>query len=986
MSDSRHPHEGGPPHAGDDDDRHDETALPLERNLAKLLRGAYRPPRPDPAFQARLLQRMRARQRLGLGAGRQWRSAVLVAAAAVIGISLFFVVPRFLSPEVGSARELYVANETVTRWQRVEDAPAMSPGDCLALVSGDSVIQRISEATQIRLEPNTILKTTSARHDRDVLLRGAANVSVGRDDNYVLATPILEILARGAEFEVVVTQQPPLSPLTEEYLEMNKAKIITGSALAVGAVVLVSILVNQQDDSGGVTVRRGNESTRLETGVAANFDSSVSGPAGPPSNGPSGTPPNSAAATTSAETAPLPVVSSDGEARTLVAGVVVDRTGAPLAGAVAVLRSSAASPDPLSAPSTTDEHGAFSLSVPAHAPGEVFVSLDRYESAAVPWQPVQTEATVADPEGTSAAAPDESGARAAFTGDDAPKEEANAGTLLVTLDHETAFAGRVSQSASGEPVDSFLLGYQRYEDGWQWFDPVVKAQSAADGSFYAGGIDPGRYRVWVYREGYSRSEPVLLKLDRNEFVEGLEITLTPGVSLVVRAFAERTGAPITGALVYSHLDHIPGTVDYVNRTDVDGRLKNAGTTDAAGSCNLMDLRAGAHYVRVLHPDYAPREVEITLADDEHREIEVTLAEGSSIFGSVIDANGEPMTEAMVLAVTMTMRQDLAQISRGLVDADGTYRVRNLGPGPYVVVRIDPAAEESSKVQMSFVNAGKDTQVDFIEVATLATLRGRILDDRERPLPKMSVSAGYLDPVTGFDFQSAVTDEEGRFEIRNLKPQKYSISVAENFSYSSAVVGEIEIERPIDYDADYTVYDLTVEGRVTDAEATTPLADVEMILLRMKGGVPSEFAGRGVSNAEGRYVIQHVQPGEYQLLASGNQLAPSMTQTFELEPTHSRKSVHDFRLSAGAGVRVRVVDSRETPLSGANVIVRDASGEFVNQGLPPRTDGDGTYAYTRLLAGPHGLEISLEGYEPTSVSFEAEIGKVKEVRVVLAPGP
>ncbi|MGE3166574.1 MAG: carboxypeptidase regulatory-like domain-containing protein [Planctomycetota bacterium] len=956
----------------------------LEQRLSRLLQKAYRPPQPDPAFQAELLQRMRACQRRGLGARRSWLAPAALAAVLLIGISTFVAVKPPIAPRLEGGTGFHSSSASTAPWSRVDGPQGLAPGDVLALGPADAAVVVPTEHTEIRLDPGTVLRT-AAGGQPDHLLCGGAQVTVRNGETHVLATPIIEITARDAEYCVLVALLPPLTPFTQEYLEMNRAKIITGSAVAIGAVVLVSILVIEQSNlPSSVTVRHGDQTLPVETGVTLTFDSSAA--TATHSDAAAANLAGASAKTGASEATidPTGAAAIERQHETQVAGVVVDRTGQPLASATVIFRGAETSEGTVAGPVTSDAEGAFSLAIPSTATGEILVSLDRYETATLPWIPaaanIEGGSTGADPTAPAASDPEVSPSPG-DTDDDEP-----AASVLITLEHETAFAGHVTDASTGDPMDTFVLGYQRFEDGWQWFDPVVKSHSATDGSFYVGGVDPGRYRVWVYREGSSRSLPVTIQLQRHEFVEGLAMALEPGVGLTVRVHSERTGAPVEGAVVYSHLDHIPGTVDYVNRTDVDRRLKSASKTDTAGICQLADLRPGAHYLRVLHPDYAPREIELELSASGERDIEVALTDGSNIFGSVIDADGEPMTGATVLAVTMTMRQDLAQVSRGEVDAEGHYIVRNLGAGPYVVVRIDPSAEQDSKVTMSFVNAGKDTQVDFIEVATLATLRGRILNERGDPVPRMSVSAGYLDPVTGFDFQSDVTDEDGRFEIRNLKPRTYSVSVAENFSYSSAVIGSIDIERPIDYDADYTVYDLRIDGRITAADGATAMPDVELILLRVRDGVPSDFAGRGVSNAEGRYEITHLQPGEYQLLASGNQLAPSMTKTFELDATHSGKVTHDFRLEVGAGVRVTVVDSNDVPLSGANVMILNEQGDFVNQGLPPRTNGDGVYEYTRLLAGAYRLEVTLDGRLPGSVTFAAEIGTVKDQRVVLAPGP
>lgn len=957
----------------------------LDANLTRLLRDAYHPPRPSDTFQMGLRDRLIDRQRQGLGP-RLARWPIAVAALFLIGLTVAFVALRNPEPTPMAPGFFHCATGE-SSWRRVGPEHPVQGGDRVALAAAERVTVTRPDQTRFELEEQSLLSLAgSDRETTDQLSWGAATVR--SPNHHVLETPILRVVSRHAEYRILVSHSPPVVPVTEEYLQMNHKKIVAG-AVAVGVIVFVSILMID-GDPGDVAVELDGETHPLTVGESREFqspsDHSVA------TNDPVETNlerKSSEERTTEESDSSTPAaVAIEGTRE--IHGQVVNRANNPLEDARVTFELRVEDTDSdrpsgavIGGPVSTDETGAFQLRVADDAIGDIVVRRSRYEDGRAPWQAPDLDASIP---GSTEDGSHEVGGNETKEQDSEehsiPESEDPAEPIVIVLEHETAFSGVVTQAENGEPLSEFLLGYQRFEDGWRWFEPVVRASSSETGEFYAGGLNPGKYRVWIYQPGYCRSESLVVELARHEYRQDLEIALRPGVGLSAKVYSKRTGTPVTDAVVYSHLEHIPGTVHFVRRTEVDERLRNAAKTDGAGFCQLEDLSPGSHHIRILHPDYAPLEKILTLEPGDSPELEFTLDEGPAIFGSVIDASGEPVVGAEIFAITMTMRQDLSSISEGKTDEEGKYTINNLNPGPYIVVRVNPENESDTKVSMSTLMSGKDQRVDFIELARLATLKGRVVDQNGDPMADMSVTASVIDAKSGFKFESSLTNEEGRFEIKNLEFKEYTISVAKNFSYSFAVVGQEKIEEAIDYQAEYVVYDLEIEGKVTSSTGNA-LPNVEVIVLRFEAeNANPTFAGRGVTNDEGEYLIGELKPGHYLLYVSGEDLAPGISKDFELDSEERRVQKHDFELQVGAGVQVTVVDNDGFPLADTEVKLIDAGGERVNEGFPPLTDTNGVYSFRRLAPGPHSVAVIREGWKPGAASFEAVASTQSEVRITM----
>jgi hypothetical protein len=256
-----------------------------------------------------------------------------------------------------------------------------------------------------------------------------------------------------------------------------------------------------------------------------------------------------------------------------------------------------------------------------------------------------------------------------------------------------------------------------------------------------------------------------------------------------------------------------------------GRPKTA-TTDAQGVFEFRDLPAGSYRVvaspaqyaagyltmaygatRPIGPGSADPGTPIELADGQvFDKATVALLRGAVITGRVTDDNGEVLTRVQVYTILYPPGSARGMRTGSNVQTDdlGQFRLFGLPPGDYVVAaeargnmfvppnappetendRIGflttyyPASGDEAAAQRIRAKAGAETPSVEIRMVSgrLFHLTGFIVDSQGRPSPrangtlfKQSTTGGA--PTSGFG-----TDDQGRFQMRNIAPGNYRLTV------------------------------------------------------------------------------------------------------------------------------------------------------------------------------------------------------------------
>jgi protocatechuate 3,4-dioxygenase beta subunit len=135
-----------------------------------------------------------------------------------------------------------------------------------------------------------------------------------------------------------------------------------------------------------------------------------------------------------------------------------------------------------------------------------------------------------------------------------------------------------------------------------------------------------------------------------------------------------------------------------------------------------------------------------------------LQPGCTLSGSVQDADGQPLTNAMV-SLDMTLNYAAAELAKAQVDTNGLFSFNALPRRGEYTLAVTATGYGSATTKTNFAKSGQAIQLPY--KLTLANLQiaGTVLGPDGRPVPGMTVNTWVQNqmPVT-----SAVTDANGHF--------------------------------------------------------------------------------------------------------------------------------------------------------------------------------------------------------------------------------
>ena len=282
-------------------------------------------------------------------------------------------------------------------------------------------------------------------------------------------------------------------------------------------------------------------------------------------------------------------------------------------------------------------------------------------------------------------------------------------------------------------------------------------------------------------------------------------------------------------------------------TDEDGRY--AFRDLGAGRYNLSVSKSG--HVGVTFGQTRPGRpgTPIQLAEGQQFAANLQLPRGSVITGTVLDEYGEPTPGTQVRVMRYAMqggRRTLQQSGSGSTDDRGIYRVYGLQPGDYIVSAVPR-------------NAGP--------AMDLPRLQAELVQVRERLVAQAADPAALRDMAGGLQPQ-LLQDEQAS----GYAPVYFPGTVA--VAQAGAVTLNLGEERgSVDFQL-VRVPMARIDGTVVNS--TGQATDTIQITLTDPAQPPGAFNIGARADAEGRFHLANVPPGNYRLVARavvGQQVAP-----------------------------------------------------------------------------------------------------------------
>ncbi|MEE9393322.1 MAG: carboxypeptidase regulatory-like domain-containing protein [Planctomycetota bacterium] len=464
--------------------------------------------------------------------------------------------------------------------------------------------------------------------------------------------------------------------------------------------------------------------------------------------------------------------------------------------------------------------------------------------------------------------------------------------------------------------------------------------------------------------------------ESSKVIEGRRETLRDEEKIAAAAIAwiagqaldEANRQPVVGALVKMTA---PGAA-VETRTDEQGRFRVAAT--AANLAWRLRLRSEGMTSAIIDVD--------ELIRDEERDLGVVLMLAAGrVRGVVTAAGGVPVKDGEVALFRETTTSptgglDLQKIFKAIFQDDdpiewvatrddGSFVFEDVPAGRYVIRASGPALESRFARPFNVDSQAAAPRVN-IQLPSGGILRGKIVDENERPIAGATVAAlpntdNNIPEV--FMTQKAWSTGDGSFEFTTLGREKHFIMVRAE-GYTGGTVKDVVPGQSKDLVIKLTVGG-RLHGRAFDKATGTSLKGIQVMVMTNK----NSFLVETVTDEDGNYELNGinrddsmmvmVRDAKYSLdLGKGMSRAVIMGGLqVDAEQFKKTGGKFDLALIRGATVKGRVFDRLTNQgVSGAWVRV-GATGSLIfnmNAGSKRRvyakTDENGHYELSDVPAG------------------------------------
>jgi len=254
------------------------------------------------------------------------------------------------------------------------------------------------------------------------------------------------------------------------------------------------------------------------------------------------------------------------------------------------------------------------------------------------------------------------------------------------------------------------------------------------------------------------------------------------------------------------------------------------------------------------------------------DVEVRLsAPGEPITGTVVDANGDPIPGAEVTASLWDTAEstdphvyvggwEYAPVS--LTGEDGRFAIVGLPAGARAALGV--AAEGFARyydgASENWPETGSDIEIVLAQEAILA---GRVLLGGE-PVRDIEVGAQATDYTEGGSWGDAVSDEDGRYEIRGLHAGAYNVALTAPEGLTAVAHEGVEVGAGARVDGlDFALIEGSlVVGTVTWADTGEAVADASIAAYGPAHPMSGAWVQAAETDEEGRYELRLPPGGNY----------------------------------------------------------------------------------------------------------------------------
>jgi Carboxypeptidase regulatory-like domain/PDZ domain len=522
-------------------------------------------------------------------------------------------------------------------------------------------------------------------------------------------------------------------------------------------------------------------------------------------------------------------------------------------------------------------------------------------------------------------------------------------TLVVDRDLEHDFVLDAFAKIRGSVVDAAgrpARDVRVLADATEWRSDAVTLTDS-NGRFELPDVTPGTVTVRAgdSESGWAEAGPFTVAGGESREVT---LTLAPGV-IVSGRVTWSDGTPVEATEIGWHSQKNEGRAE----TDRDGRYR----------VSICDDGNGMIVVTASDPDDEQTVSRMVTVEPGARELhaDFTLQKGGHrVAGVAVGPDGKPVPGARVHLDWLAHGQAARRFD--LTDKNGRFEFDKL-PRARISVRVSKEPYTTAMVEPVAV----DTRDLRIQLGLAATLSGRVVDGRGRPVPDYSLRLDAEDLVESRTV--AVHARDGAFRVEAVQPGAFVLT-AEVAGSGRGALGPIVVAEGADRSGlTITVGgDAVVAGRVVDATTRVPIAGAHVLV----GG--DEYHDAADTADDGTFVIERVPAGALTLSISADD-----------HVTDERPLVVRGGSDADAGEVALVAGAaheRITAYDGIDPVVRDGItlAGAVEPGSPAALAG--------IQAGDALLDVNgrdVRALGPNGVNYLLYGDAGQEVSVTYAPG-
>lgn len=451
--------------------------------------------------------------------------------------------------------------------------------------------------------------------------------------------------------------------------------------------------------------------------------------------------------------------------------------------------------------------------------------------------------------------------------------------LEVALIPASSASGSVID-ANGSPIAGALVLAERdlphqilHAQGVD-IEPLPRAHALTDelGAYVIAELSPGRHNLRVSHADYAPGWSTGFELGR-EGAHALDpIVLAPGGRIFGRV-EQSDGNPREGAEVVA---------SYISFSGSALMTFGAAVSAADGSYSIENLPQGYFVVLLIDPGGIVRQASVKAGGETQVDFLGPVTR-TRIHGVLYGPDGKPLVGAVNLAPGKEINS-YSEWTADMTDASGAYELTDLEPGPYTVYWSESMGEDQIYLTTADVT-GDEFELDVHVPNT--QLRGTITASvTGEPIAQAGVLAIRVEGDTTYYAGRQHTNARGEYDLRGLPPGTYLLSAADlEGPYAQHLHDRLEVllAEPLQHD-----FALELGGHVS-----VRVLDV--------AGQPVQGVGVDVTDSQGRQSVCFFPVTDanglcsYATLAPGTWTASSRGQEVQLEVLRGQPTIATIRL-------------------------------------------------------------------------------------------